>query len=681
MSSSLRHQQGIYNAFSIEMTLEKSGIQSKRCCLILKKTGAPLKLQQVTTILHLSQNAEDPNDQLLAADNDDIEVQSVAVESDIKQVNLKLAAVEVELKSLKAETMAVDECILKSYDEWSDTAKAIYGLNRNKNLPVLIKNKDKLQNEKEILRDKKYILIDKKEIIIAKKEMLINKVGIEERKRTELMKRRGEDFVKSIMHPLSLQPITDTLFYMKDVSMLHGKKSNVIMSENISNFWSLCVENTTERKRIFASGSPGIGKTTTMMYLIWLLLNRGKKVVYLRSTPSKDSFYFEWKVNSRGSITTNVYPESMNIRLVIDEFAEDFKDTYYLCDAGKTTHDIMPPEDFFVHVIANGSADDRHWGGSGFKKGRGENIATGLVLTFPMLRKDQIFQARTLFEDFPDELTLEKRHRAFGNIIRFLFEKNAIQRKQIILDQNRDLSSLSADMTKRIMNNLVSLNNNDNDAPRSTIMCMTAEPPDFMKSISEFVSDRVSEQAARTHIRNLWYDISSEDNSTTRDKLFEAYIRTLFCDKMGEFRCRYCCGKTTPAYKNYFNEYLGGCTEIRRSMNIIGDCKICQDGILFYSYNTSEPLVDFLYKFDETYYAIQVTISRQHDCARKDLTAFLRDLDLQKGEKLKLVYAVPDGVFKAFTTKPIKPKVPHGVFILHAEIKPPLEKETQNVQI
>jgi hypothetical protein len=52
----------------------------------------------------------------------------------------------------------------------------------------------------------------------------------------------------------------------------------------------------------------------------------------------------------------------------------------------------MPPTNFLVNVIGNASADDRHWRGNEFKKRRGTRLAAGIVLTFPMLTRNQLMQ-------------------------------------------------------------------------------------------------------------------------------------------------------------------------------------------------------------------------------------------------------------------------------------------------
>jgi hypothetical protein len=75
------------------------------------------------------------------------------------------------------------------------------------------------------------------------------------------------------------------------------------------------------------------------------------------------------------------------------------------------------------------------------------------------------------------------------------------------------------------------------------------------------------------------------------------------------------------------------------------------------------------------YYAIQVTTGASHTCNVKALGDLAAQLELQEGQRLTLVYAVPGGGkferFIEFVTAPVEPEAPPGVVILHAEIQAP----------
>lgn len=443
---------------------------------------------------------------------------------------------------------------------------------------------------------------------------------------------------------------------------------NVVLSKEAIDFWEACIENS-RTKHICARGSPGVGKSTTFWYLIRTLLRREKRVIYLYRTEDKENFYHVWK---RGEDTA-VYPESTPLRDIVNQCGSG--ETYYLCDAGKT-QDSCDPGSKVTFAIINASANGKHWGRREFTKNRFPS-KSGQLMTFPMMKKKQIFNA---WDKFPNPMRftredLEERHRKYGSIVRQLFSDTPDD--QLLQDQDIDLAKLNGEKVKRILENKAELNDDSSDAPGSQIMCITGEPPAYLASTS-LISDLVQEKVATRHMKDLWNEMGKEDPASSRGHLFESCVRSLFCGKRtpNKYRFRNACGKSSSSYTDYGQLKLGDCTDIRRTTNMIEDCKSGEDGIIYYSYNEGEPLVDFMYKFGNEYYAIQVTIGKKHDCAFEKVQRFLNRLDLQKDQELNLVYAVPSGRFKDFTTTPAaNPKVPYDVrnqcYILHAEIKPP----------
>lgn len=146
---------------------------------------------------------------------------------------------------------------------------------------------------------------------------------------------------------------------------------------------------------------------------------------------------------------------------------------------------------------------------------------------------------------------------------------------------------------------------------------------------------------------------AAQDDSTFREHLFEACVRSSLCGAEAQFCCRNCHGKTSKHNKEFFLETLGGCIDTQRTMDIVGDCKKGADRSIFHSHNESEPLVDFMCKFGKVHYAIQVTVSAVHNCSKDKVEAFLSDLKLLKGETLNFVCAAPDGEFGRFTANPV----------------------------
>mmetsp|Transcript_6775 Transcript_6775/g.18938 ORF Transcript_6775/g.18938 Transcript_6775/m.18938 type:complete len:528 (+) Transcript_6775:3-1586(+) len=487
---------------------------------------------------------------------------------------------------------------------------------------------------------------------------------------------RGQTFIDALMGA-EKNRLNDSpdIWYLEDIPLLlSGQKKTIVLTQEVEQFWEVCVRKSITR-RICAVGSPGVGKSITMMYLIRILLEMEKKVVYLKRTEEKDSHYYVWEKVGHEEYKTTVYPETSGVKQVINAANGDkVGDTYFLCDPGLTLTSCNPSPDVKASVIINASGDDRHWGGREFTKRKEDpGLQHGVKLIFPLPKKQQLLDACHLFSASVTKEQVEHRHRMFGSVPGHLFEDQdgvAAQLQQ----QETDLAVMSSDMTLRIVNNTAELNNNSENCPRSSIMGITSDPKNFARQEAIYISDHVAEIVAEKHMKDIWNEISAAENSPSQGLIFEAYLRSLLRKKARKFRTRNACGKSSRDYKKLWDEELGGCIDIERTDNMIGSCKAGRERVIYYSYNESVPLVDFLYKVGNCYYAVQVTIHEDHDCDAEKLENFLAKLDLQADEELNLVYTVPDGVFKRFVTKPVVPIIPDvggEVFVLHAEIKRP----------
>ena len=106
-----------------------------------------------------------------------------------------------------------------------------------------------------------------------------------------------QDFIDALMGAeiKKLEGCPD-IGYLEDIPVLRGRKGDVktiVLTKEVKQFWKACLR-WSRTYRVCAVGSPGAGKSTTMMYLIRILLERGKKVVYLHRTEEKDSHYYVW---------------------------------------------------------------------------------------------------------------------------------------------------------------------------------------------------------------------------------------------------------------------------------------------------------------------------------------------------------------------------------------------------
>ena len=77
-----------------------------------------------------------------------------------------------------------------------------------------------------------------------------------------------------------------------------------------------------------------------------------------------------------------------------------------------------------------------------------------------------------------------------------------------------------------------------------------------------------------------------------------------------------------------------------------------------------------IFKRDSTFYAIQVTIGRNHDATQAQIEELAQLLQIgHGGRELKLIYAVHEALFDGFATNIVQPKSPPGVSIYHLSLR------------
>ena len=99
-----------------------------------------------------------------------------------------------------------------------------------------------------------------------------------------------------------------------DLEAPQGRPKSIVLRSNIELFWQSCIDEVEsldpdDRTRVCAVGTPGIGKTFTTPLLLRMLLLKNSTVVYIRRSPERKSWYFEFIPTSDG-YAVNVYPEA-----------------------------------------------------------------------------------------------------------------------------------------------------------------------------------------------------------------------------------------------------------------------------------------------------------------------------------------------------------------------------------
>jgi hypothetical protein len=145
-----------------------------------------------------------------------------------------------------------------------------------------------------------------------------------------------------------------------------------------------------------------------------------------------------------------------------------------------------------------------------------------------------------------------------------------------------------------------------------------------------------------------------------------------------QYTIRACVGKLDVAYTQFQAHALGQCTGKSRAADSTSALLNGPALTGFYSSDRFHPLYDMIYKVGNIYYAFQVTIGKSHDAKQRQINNLVQQLQIgTAGRELKLYYAVHEGVFDNFVTKPVTVNLAPGVSIFHLK----LEKELTAIKL
>ena len=179
-----------------------------------------------------------------------------------------------------------------------------------------------------------------------------------------------------------------------------GRPKNIVLRSIVEPFWQSCIDEVEsldpdDRTRVCAVGTPGIGKTFTTPLLLRMLLLKNSTVVYIRRSPERKSWYYEFIPKSDGTLpyTVNVYPEASKDPFDFPSLEEP--SAYYVVDPGKSKVSCDPKEDFEARVIIISSPNVRHWGGEEFEKFRGGQ--SGVFHFYPLWNLSELLCSSDYF--------------------------------------------------------------------------------------------------------------------------------------------------------------------------------------------------------------------------------------------------------------------------------------------
>lgn len=466
-----------------------------------------------------------------------------------------------------------------------------------------------------------------------------------------------------------------------------GRVDVVVVRREDREFWERCIGLSENDYPVCGVGNPGIGKTTTTIYLLQRLINQNKPVVYTimrnqSSTSSKENIFYEF-VPAMDDGEQKVKDVAVKVYKLLQEQAYQLpvlrdKTAVYVVDPGDFDGSCDASGDLEgAQFIMNASNDEKHWGGSNFEKLRqGVSLDHWLVPQPPEKKGGKFIYARLWTGR---QLLVAKKYLKFKD----LNGDELLRRFRIVGGSVREILQFDERRFKNKVN--ASLNIDDltiqglvegtyqftftPSAPSSDLVGLCPLDPSLEIDKVVLKSDYVEEQLAKRHLKISWYAFLNEDNAGNRGNLFESYLREKFSSAAIFFpeeevreslRTKPACTKPNKEIKNY-QPVAGGMTIgskriiIRVSnMNDRVQTDLAQH-YMFYSRNESEPLIDMIWRVDDGYNSIQSTVGAKHGAARDKIRSLKTELNLKDEETLRIFFGVPGTRYKDFVTDPVNP--------------------------
>ena len=486
---------------------------------------------------------------------------------------------------------------------------------------------------------------------------------------TAVRKARAVEFLEAIMADLVESEHNEIKGVMSSVPDPYtGSARNVIIRHDDFIFWKqllegLAVEGVNTPKRVAAVGTPGVGKSTTASFAIRLLLQQGKTVVYLHRTADGSGYYIQFSPSEEGQFDTELIPEKTSPTEIPSLYDPE---SYYLVDPGKTETTCDPAPMVAARVIIVASPDESHWGGSDFEK----NDQTGLggsFLYFPSWDLPQL-------EAGSNELSgvqfqngqVAALYAVFGGVPRHVFFPALKERKEKEL--KRKVDALSDKNLRDLVTGQLNRHSGFGANQPGGGVVEFVPCDNFMDVELKLASSSILRWVRIRFMNSIWIPMATYPSPVSWQLLEDYMLYALQNDN--QYTTRTCVSKTDAAYTTLVNHVLGQCTGKSLAADCTSSVLVGPDLTVFYSSDRLHPLYDMIYKVGNIYHAFQITLGNSHDAKQRQIDSLVQRLQIGIGEReLRLYYAVHEGVFDNFVTKPVKPNAVPGVSIFHLKLE------------
>jgi hypothetical protein len=467
---------------------------------------------------------------------------------------------------------------------------------------------------------------------------------------------RAKQFAESLLHaPLEAIAQSSGMRVMRNIYDPETDSSRDVVIRSINQlFWDSClnfVDTPHHRVRVCAAGTPGTGKSSSIPFLIRVLLQRSSDctVVYRLRKMGNAGWYYELRRHD-DVVHVAVYAEKTEL---VEIRSLSSCDTYYIVDPGKTKKDSCEPEDDFKpKTIIVASPDEMHWGGSEFHKRR--RSVRGRLRYYPIWTLEELLGARSILGSILSQSDVEDRYRSLGGVPGSVFDEIEVENAE--LRQSEAINSLTPEQaTKIAFGDLPGVGTLDSSQPKSAVVGLTSDGRNGFKTYdSEVLSPLVAEKIYSKFMDELWNAMLSNNRSVSW-KIFEAYTRHLLAsERISEFDSRFCVGMTTmEVFGNTFRILLGGCERIQLSSDL-ASAALSTPNVVHHSVSGQHPLIDFIYQGkDGVIHAFQAAMGERRNAGKEEIDKLHQAVGEHRS--LRLYYLVPAERFHNFVTDPVMP--------------------------
>jgi hypothetical protein len=320
--------------------------------------------------------------------------------------------------------------------------------------------------------------------------------------------------------------------------LLNGEAFTMILRKHVREFWRIVVADLVSGRNIVAIGNPGLGKTSTSFYLLHLLLDTLKPIVYhVRGESSRTGVYYEITPNAglNGGHEIRIYQEAEVREGTIPALGT--KSAYLVIEPHLVRE--LPPRWIKCKFALIVSADDRHHKGAE-KSGPMEFRA--LFRYFPIWSEQELKEARIHMQGYgqpiPSEEELEEGIEHFGCNSR-LANSIGDLRMTYLKCQRESVFSMSSQSLRAIISSGVGVIGTSNpSAPSSYVVGYNSWSPFGVDNVETIlISKNVTTLIWKHRLHDLWNQLECSSSAEARYQ-FEEYCRSLIATQSQTFKYR-----------------------------------------------------------------------------------------------------------------------------------------------